>query len=76
MLESHGFLEIGHELHEMSLKGQWAEMAELVSDEMLDAFSVSGEYDEIADRFVIVTGDCWTKLASHLFAKSSPKKLR
>ena len=27
-------------------------MGELVSDEMLDSFSVSGEYDEIADKVV------------------------
>jgi len=52
VLASHGFEEIGQQLHEMSLKGQWAEMGELVSDEMLDSFSVSGEYDEIADKFV------------------------
>ena len=51
-LECHGFTEIGQQLHEMSLKGEWAEMAELVSDEMLDAFCVRGEYDEIADRFL------------------------
>ena len=52
VLESHGFTEIGQRLHEMSLKGEWAEMAELVSDEMLDVFCVRGEFDEIADRFL------------------------
>ena len=52
VLEAHGFQEIGHQLHEMSLKGEWAEMGELVSDEMLDAFCVAGEYDEIADKFI------------------------
>ena len=52
VLETHGFEEIGHQLHEMSLRGEWAEMGELVSDEMLDAFSVSGVYDEIADEFL------------------------
>ncbi|PKB68904.1 MAG: LLM class F420-dependent oxidoreductase [SAR202 cluster bacterium Io17-Chloro-G4] len=52
VLECHGFQEIGQQLHEMSLKGEWAEMAELVSDEMLDAFAVSGEYDEIADKII------------------------
>jgi hypothetical protein len=35
----------------MSLRGEWAEMGELVSDEMLEAFTVSGEYDEIAAEF-------------------------
>ena len=45
VLECHGFEEVGQQLHRMSLKGEWSEMAELVSDEMLDAFSVSGQYD-------------------------------
>ena len=56
-LECHGFTEIGQQLHEMSLNGRWAEMAELVSDDMLDAFCVRGEYDEIADKFLQRYGD-------------------
>jgi probable F420-dependent oxidoreductase len=51
VLAAHGFEEIGQRLHEMSLKGEWAEMGELVSDEMLNAFAVFGEYDEIAGEF-------------------------
>ena len=51
VLSPHGFEEIGQRLHEMSLRGEWAEMGELVSDEMLDAFAVTGEYDEIAAEF-------------------------
>ena len=52
VLEAHGFEEIGAQLHHMSLRGEWAEMGELVSDEMLDAFAVIGEYDQIAGRFL------------------------
>lgn len=51
-LECHGFTETGQRLHQMSLNGRWAEMAELVSDEMLDVFCVRGEYDEIAGKFL------------------------
>jgi alkanesulfonate monooxygenase SsuD/methylene tetrahydromethanopterin reductase-like flavin-dependent oxidoreductase (luciferase family) len=51
VLAPHGFEEIGQRLHEMSLRGEWAEMGELVSDEMLHSFAVSGEYDEIAGEF-------------------------
>lgn len=51
VLAAHGFEEIGQRLHEMSLRGEWGEMGELVSDEMLEAFAVSGEYDEIAGEF-------------------------
>ncbi|MCH7606198.1 MAG: TIGR03617 family F420-dependent LLM class oxidoreductase [Chloroflexi bacterium] len=52
VLEAHGFQEIGPQLHEMSLRGEWAEMGELISDEMLDAFVVTGEYDEVVDKFL------------------------
>ena len=52
VLECHGFNEIGPQLHQMSLRGEWAEMGELISDEMLDAFAVIGEYDEIADKYL------------------------
>ena len=52
VLEAHGFEEVGQRLHQMSLQGQWAEMAELVSDDMVDAFAVIGEYDEIADKIL------------------------
>ena len=51
VLAAHGFEEIGQRLHEMSLRGEWAEMGELVSGEMLGAFAVTGEYDEIAGEF-------------------------
>jgi hypothetical protein len=30
----------------MSVRGEWAEMAEMVSDGILNAFAVFGEYDE------------------------------
>ena len=50
VLEVHGLEEVGVGLHEMSLKGQWDQMAELVSDDMLGLFVVSGPYDEIAAK--------------------------
>ena len=74
VLESHGFEEIGHELHEMSLKGQWAEMGELVSDEMIDAFSISGEYDEIADRFVDRYGGLLDEVSFTLICEKQPEE--
>ena len=52
VLECHGFTEIGQRLHQLSLEGKWEEMGRLVNDEMLDAFAVVGEYDEIADKLL------------------------
>ena len=74
MLEAHGFEEIGQQLHEMSLKGQWVEMSELVSDEMLDAFSVSGEYDEIADKFLERYGGLLDEVSFTLVSEKQPEE--
>ena len=51
VLECHGFEEIGQRLHRLSLAGKWDEMPALVPDEMLHAFTIIGEYDEIAPMF-------------------------
>ena len=52
VLEIHGFQEVGQQLHQLSVEGRWAEMPEQVDDGMLDAFTVVGEYDEIAAKFI------------------------
>lgn len=74
VLEAHGFEEIGQQLHEMSLKGQWAEMGELVNDEMLEAFSVSGEYDEIADKFASRYGGLLDEVSLTLVCEKQPEE--
>jgi probable F420-dependent oxidoreductase len=48
-LELHGRGELGSELREMTRAGRWAEMKAAISDEILDALSPSGTYDEVAD---------------------------
>ena len=47
ILDVQGFQDLGVWLHEMSLKQQWDQMAELITDEILDAFAVVGGYSEI-----------------------------
>ncbi|CAI8006724.1 Uncharacterized protein Mb1395 [Geodia barretti] len=51
VLECHGFEDVGRQLHRLSLEGKWEEMGALVPDEMLDAFAIIGEYDEIPGMF-------------------------
>ncbi len=74
VLECHGFLEVGQLLHEMSLRGEWAEMAEMVSDEMLDAFSVAGEYDEVAEKFVERYGGLLDEVNFSVYTSSTPEE--
>ena len=47
VLELHGWGDLQPELHVLSRRGQWDEMAELITDEMLETFAVVGELDEL-----------------------------
>jgi probable F420-dependent oxidoreductase len=47
-LDLFGWRPRGERLHELSKAGRWDAMAEVVSDEMLDAFAPSGPYEAIA----------------------------
>ena len=74
VLAAHGFEETGQRLHEMSLRGEWAEMGELVSDEMLHAFAVSGEYDEIAGEFARRYGGLVDEASFTLYSEQPPSE--
>jgi probable F420-dependent oxidoreductase len=55
VMQLHGWDDIADRLHDASRRGEWREMAGLVSDDMLDAFAVSGTpahvRDALAARF-------------------------
>ncbi len=48
VLEAHGWGEVGDELNTMSKRGLWVEMGDLITDEMLDAFAVVAEPEDVA----------------------------
>jgi probable F420-dependent oxidoreductase len=48
VLELHGWSELGGELRRLIAQQRWAEIASLVTDDMLDAFCVSGTYAQLA----------------------------
>ncbi|MBO6555654.1 MAG: TIGR03617 family F420-dependent LLM class oxidoreductase [Pseudomonadales bacterium] len=57
VLGVHGWGEMQIELNKMSKQGQWAEMAELVTDDMLNTFGVMGEPDSIVTEIKSRFGD-------------------
>jgi probable F420-dependent oxidoreductase len=57
VLELHGWGDLGVELNQLSRQGEWVAMGELITDEVLDAFAVSGEPDELAPAIVARYGD-------------------
>lgn len=50
VMEHHGWTELGNELVRLSREKRWADMPALVSDEMVDAFSISGRFEELPER--------------------------
>jgi probable F420-dependent oxidoreductase len=47
VLELHGWGELGDELNTMSKRGQWVEMGELITDDILETFAVVAEPDDV-----------------------------
>ena len=50
VLDAHGWGETCFRLNAKAAKGDWAGMAEEITDEMLDEIAVVGTYDEIAKK--------------------------
>ena len=48
VLEFHGWIDVGLELHRLSREGKWTDMPNLISDEMLQEWAIVGTYDKLA----------------------------
>jgi len=52
VLECHGWGALTAQLHRKSVEGDWKGMADLVTDEMLDAYAVTATYDQLHAKIV------------------------
>ncbi len=50
VLAAHGWQDLARHLHRKSVEGDWAGMAQLITDEMVDTYAVTGGWDTIAAR--------------------------
>jgi len=50
VLAVHGWEEVGMRLYRLSMEGKWTEMANEITDEMLEQFAIVGTYDEILPK--------------------------
>lgn len=57
VLGVHGWGDMQPELNKMSKQGQWAEMGDLVTDEMLNTFGVMGEPKDVVPEILSRYGD-------------------
>ncbi len=53
-----GWTDQQAQLHALSVRGRWDQMASLVSDEMVEAFCVVGRYDQIAAKMKARLAGC------------------
>jgi probable F420-dependent oxidoreductase len=63
VLDLHGWGALHEELHRMSRRQQWAEMSELVNDDVLHTFAVVGTPEEINAGFDQRYGDVITRIS-------------
>jgi probable F420-dependent oxidoreductase len=52
VLAAHGWQDLTPKLHRKSVEGDWKGMADLITDEMLDAYAVTATYDKLRDKLV------------------------
>src|SRR5579884_1211162 len=50
VLELHGWGDLHTELHQLSLRGEWDAMGSLIDDDILNAFAVVAELDQLAGK--------------------------
>ena len=50
VLAAHGWQDLTAHLHRKSVEGDWKGMADLITDEMVDTYAVTGTYDDIGRK--------------------------
>jgi probable F420-dependent oxidoreductase len=63
VLELHGWAELHQQLNLLSRSQQWAEMGELIDDDVLDAFAVAGNAAQVAAAVRRRFGDVITRIS-------------
>jgi hypothetical protein len=75
ILDVHGWGELQPELNRLSKTGDWATMSSLITDEMVDAFSVQGTPDEIGPKVRARYGDLVQRVSFDTSAQLDPDRV-
>ena len=63
VLELHGWGDLQAELNTLSKRGEWKVMADLISDDVVDAFAVVGAPAEVPGKLLARYGDMVTRIS-------------
>jgi len=73
VLRVHGWEDVGTKLNELSRKGEWVAMGELITDEMLETFAVVATPDALAAAILARYGEVVDRLNFDTPYKSDPE---
>ena len=76
VLDLHGWGALQDELNALSKQGRWKEMGDLIDDEILDAFAVVGEPEQIAAELHRRYGDVIQRVSFYAPYRSDPERWR
>src|SRR5437016_947910 len=74
VLEKHGWSDLQPELNRLSKQGEWVEMGSLITDDVVDAFAVRGEPEEIPKLILARYGDVIDRVTFYTPYKSDPDR--
>jgi probable F420-dependent oxidoreductase len=76
VLELHGRRDLGMKLHDLSLEGKWREMANLITDDVIDEFGVVATYDELPAKLRERWGGIFTSFGLSEFPQDDQRQAR
>jgi probable F420-dependent oxidoreductase len=68
VLEQHGWEGVQLELNQLTKKGQWQDIAGLITDEMLESIAVTGTPSEVSDKIFDRYSDIAARIAPSIFS--------
>jgi probable F420-dependent oxidoreductase len=74
VMDIHGWGDVFERLFEMSKRGEWAAMAEMITDDMLEEFCTIATYDELVPRLLKHYGGVTTRAALALPARTADEE--
>ena len=75
VLEMHGWGDLQTELNRLSKQGQWAQMAELIDDDVLAAFSIRCTPEELPSKIAGRFGDVIDRFSMYSMYQMDPEQL-
>jgi probable F420-dependent oxidoreductase len=76
VLELHGWGDLQDELNRLSKQGEWVAMGDLITDDILDAFAIIGEPEDIPKAMLARYGDIVDRLSFYAPYRSDPERWR